>query len=336
MRVQPEALLSSFRVLRRGGVREFHAYITGMEGRHTRRVDVPDEPGLIELRHASLGQVEVGLQRSAVHSTVEAQRGSGDAYLLQFPLDCRVELAVNGHPCLARPGDAIVLSPTQHVQRSAGPGWTLVFRIAGPLLRTQLATRSGVSPTGPLVFQPILEDSEELLAFSLLIVEALDRGAARRGNRIARLLEEGLVDLLLDLQPHTHASGRLGRQLSARAERIRRVSEYLDAHPEETLRAGKLARVAGCSLRALQATFSQMCGLRLGDYVRRHRLARARTLLENAQAGSTVSALAAQAGFSHMARFAQAYKARYGESPSQTLRRVTAAPRDRSAPTRRN
>jgi AraC-like DNA-binding protein len=46
-----------------------------------------------------------------------------------------------------------------------------------------------------------------------------------------------------------------------------------------------------------------------------------RKLLAAEPGGETVTTVAAGLGFAHLARFAGRYRARYGEAPSQTLRR---------------
>ena len=60
----------------------------------------------------------------------------------------------------------------------------------------------------------------------------------------------------------------------------------------------------------------------LGTYLRNIRLARAHQDLQEADPSSTtVAAIAYRWGFSHVPRFATAYRERYGELPSATIRR---------------
>jgi AraC-like DNA-binding protein len=57
------------------------------------------------------------------------------------------------------------------------------------------------------------------------------------------------------------------------------------------------------------------------EFLRRIRFERARDELLAADGGATVLAVALRWGFSHPSRFAVEYRTRYGESPSETLRR---------------
>lgn len=103
---------------------------------------------------------------------------------------------------------------------------------------------------------------------------------------------------------------------------ISRAEEYIRSYGASRLTPLDLARHAGLSLRALQTLFHSKHGCTIGQYVKNHRLALARQMLE-AAAGThaTVAEIATRSGFSHPSRFTQEYKARFGERPSHTLRR---------------
>jgi transcriptional regulator GlxA family with amidase domain len=55
-------------------------------------------------------------------------------------------------------------------------------------------------------------------------------------------------------------------------------------------------------------------------YVRNLRFERVRQALLRAEAEDSVTRIAMSCGFSHMGRFAVAYRQRFGERPSQTLK----------------
>lgn len=322
MNTEPNRLLAAHTVLRTGDVAEFHAYIAGMEGGHTRHV-VDTGPLEIELRHAFLGRLDVGLHYASVRMTVVAARRRSDCYLVQFPLSGGIELEVNHREFSVLPGSAAVLSPSQQVRRTGLPGWTLVIRAPGAHMRAHLEARLGRALRGDVTFHPrISTGAAELLSFALLIVEAIDRGAAPAGSSVATVLEDGFLSLLVDLQPHSHGTRLSQSDVAARSARIRTLANHIDRHLDEPLTVGHLARVAGCSPRSLQATFNELCGLSPMAYVQQRRLTAARALLQTEGAAARVSDIAWRTGFSHLARFAARYKARYGESPSETRRRA--------------
>jgi AraC-like DNA-binding protein len=322
----PDRLLAGYTVLRTHDADVLHAYIAGMEGRHTRNV-VSKGPIVIELRHASLGTLDVAMQYSSAKITVSTTRRKSDCFLIQFPLSGGIDLEVNDREFSVEPGAGLVMSPSQRVRRTGRPGWTLAFRIPGDTMRARLEARLGRALRGDLAFHPrIGVGAAEVLAYALIVVDALDRGTATAGGSVAAVLEEGFVSLLLDIQPHSQGARLSRSEVAARAARVRAVAAHVDQHLDQPLTVAALAKVAGCSARSLQATFRELCGLTPMEYVLHRRLSAARSVLEAGDGDARVSDVALRSGFSHLARFAARYKARYGESPSQTRRRALARP----------
>jgi transcriptional regulator GlxA family with amidase domain len=56
-------------------------------------------------------------------------------------------------------------------------------------------------------------------------------------------------------------------------------------------------------------------------YLRNVRLARVREALTRADRSGSVTEIAVEWGFAHLGRFAAEYRAHFGESPADTLRR---------------
>jgi transcriptional regulator GlxA family with amidase domain len=95
----------------------------------------------------------------------------------------------------------------------------------------------------------------------------------------------------------------------------------MHAEPWQPFTVVDLARVAGVSVRVLQESFRQHVGMSPLAYLRRLRLDGAHTELSRADPWDlSVTDVAYRWGFTHLGRFAGAYRSRYGESPSQTLR----------------
>lgn len=103
--------------------------------------------------------------------------------------------------------------------------------------------------------------------------------------------------------------------------RLAPVVRYLEAHAAEPVTPRELAGVGCMSLRALHASFRRALGEPPMAYLRRVRLDRVRAELLGADpARVRVTDVAARWGFSHPSRFAQQYRAHFGELPSLTLR----------------
>lgn len=109
---------------------------------------------------------------------------------------------------------------------------------------------------------------------------------------------------------------------------VRRVRSYVAEHLQEPLTVDDLALAGRTGVRSLQAAFRRELGRTPMEYVREARLTAARADLlagEPADAVSqepaTVAAVAHRWGFVNAGRFSSHYARRYGEYPSDTVRR---------------
>ena len=131
-----------------------------------------------------------------------------------------------------------------------------------------------------------------------------------------------LLTGLLAAQPHSY-SAMLAAQASPAAPRhVVRAQDYIRAHrrPADHRRRarGRRRRRRAHALRGLPPVpWDDAHGVPEGDAAR----ARARAELEAAPPETGVTAIALKWGFVHLGRFAQDYRRRYGELPSETLRR---------------
>jgi transcriptional regulator GlxA family with amidase domain len=100
------------------------------------------------------------------------------------------------------------------------------------------------------------------------------------------------------------------------------VFELLTTHLREPWSVARLARALGCSSRSLHRKVRREYGVSPMLLLRQARLVRARAELESASPGTTVTGVALDCGFTHLGRFSCDYASRFGERPSQTLRRA--------------
>ncbi len=85
-------------------------------------------------------------------------------------------------------------------------------------------------------------------------------------------------------------------------------------------RVADLARLCGVSRRSLEKHFRQFLACAPAEFLHRERLSQAHQLLLRAPRGITVTEAAGACGLLHFGRFAASYRARFGQSPSETLR----------------
>jgi transcriptional regulator GlxA family with amidase domain len=115
-------------------------------------------------------------------------------------------------------------------------------------------------------------------------------------------------------------SGPVGKPIPVTV--IRRAEEFLAAHLSVPLSRAQLAEVAGFSIRTLSREFVKKHGMGPMTFLKQRRLEAAYRELLGADKGSgVVTKVAMRFGFSHLGKFAIAYRQAFGECPSQTLKR---------------
>lgn len=102
---------------------------------------------------------------------------------------------------------------------------------------------------------------------------------------------------------------------------VRRMDEYLTVHPAADIYGTDLARACNVSPRTLQTAARAVRGMSVHRYLRLRRLWLVRRTLALGRPQAKVSGIARANGFWHMGEFASAYRATFGETPSETLAR---------------
>lgn len=158
-----------------------------------------------------------------------------------------------------------------------------------------------------------------LAQFRLLAAQPELVALAQRDERVAVELEHLLLSLLLAGQPHRPAEPAPAAGIAPAV--VRRAETWIEAHACEPIRLADIAAAADVPVRTLLDGFQRFRAASPMQLVRQYRLAHARHRLLDATDDARIADIALDCGFAHLGRFSQAYRRRYGESPSDTLRR---------------
>jgi AraC-like DNA-binding protein len=291
---------------------------------HELRLTGPAQRLDARMHHLAFGDVSV----SRLKYGAEVEIGPGpleDFYLVQTPLTGHA-LIESGHEHVdSGPEVASVLSPTEPTSmRWSADNDQLMVRIARPLMERALLAQLGRPAGEPLVFQPGFL-WRECSAWRCLMSYLLDCSAQNidfvHNKLLTAQIEQLVVTTLLSMQPHNSGGAQPARRTAILPRHVRRVEEYLQAHAHEPVSAEQLAELAGVSLRSLYAGFKDFCGVSPMQYLKGLRLDRARADMLNLPDVTSVAGVAMRWGFAHLGRFSADYRERFGESPSETLRR---------------
>lgn len=141
-------------------------------------------------------------------------------------------------------------------------------------------------------------------------------------SRNIRHVEETLSVNLLE-----NWAAQVGLDLSAEEHVIvprviRMAEEYMVEHAADAPTLTEIAQTLGISVRNLTMNFKKFRGCTPGQFLREQRLQAVRSELLSSDQEHTVSQIAASLGYIHMGEFAKAYRKRFGERPSETLKRT--------------
>ncbi len=121
--------------------------------------------------------------------------------------------------------------------------------------------------------------------------------------------------------PHNYSAFLEDRTRSAASWQVRRAEEYIEAHWDQPITIEALAQVTSASTRSLFYQFKRNRGQSPMTFVKEVRLRRAKEMLERIDRGPSVTETALACGFTYLGHFANDYFKRFGERPSETLRR---------------
>lgn len=277
-------------------------------------------------RHHTALQVDYSVNFVAYGSTVEIDPGElSRFFLLQLPLKGSAKVRCGTVAADVRAGiRGSLLSPTLGTRMTWNEGCEkLIVLIRREALEEQFESlthermravefETGVELSG-MVGRAILQHAQLMLEAAETTDGVPDAYRA--------LLRDGLTTLLLSKLASNVASAFAKPAPSADPPAVRRAQDYMAANVERAISMADIATASGVSLRSLQDAYRRARGMTLGEGLLSLRLERFRDTLLTANAPGSVADAAFAAGFGHLGRAAAAYRERYGEAPSETLRR---------------
>jgi AraC-like DNA-binding protein len=276
--------------------------------------------------HAPVARSSLNFIRYGADSYIDAGE-QPDCFMFKLTARGPLEaLRSRAHHAL-RPGEMIVSGPHCHLRvRFADDTGLLIFKVPRETLERGLANLVGDDIARPVAFRdgPIAGAgpmASVIRGLQLLRAELDDDDSLARHPAAAAEYQDFLITALLRAWPHSQ-SWRLDRTAQAAPRHVKRVVDHIEADPGAPHTAADLVAISGVGASALYEAFRRHQGCSPGTYLREARLRRARTDLKRPGGSATVTDIALRWGFSHLGRFSAQYRAAFGESPSQTLRRA--------------
>lgn len=323
---EPRALLANHSLFRTADLDEAREAVARVFCPH--RLALEDRDHGLRAVHNSARLGRVTLNYLDYGAAVHIEPGElGSFFLVQIPVAGRSLIRCGPQEIVSTPALASVPAPTEHLDMHWDAGDPqLIVKVERPVLEHALQQMLGHALSRPIRFDLGMDltsaAGRSWLALVRLLVSEAEQGdgLAQQPLAVAHV-EDALLTSLLLAQPHNYSAQLHEAQRPIPPKVVRRAMELIESKAELSLTTEDIARAACVSVRTLQEAFQKYVGCSPMAYLRDVRLQRVHDELRASDSGHcTVTDVALNWGFFHHGRFTAAYRAKFGEPPSQTLR----------------
>ncbi|QWS32522.1 helix-turn-helix domain-containing protein [Curtobacterium aetherium] len=246
--------------------------------------------------------------------------GPRDDHVVFWLQHGRLEMHFADRSRVIEPGSPYIASASEEYRFESDETVYNGVHISDAFLRRTAGELGYPMPDGPVLF----DQQDELVArhgplrrllgdVSPTLMDDRVRGAMRTA------LNRRLATVVLD----TFLLRDRGDDVPT-ASRLRAAIAFIEEHARDRPTVPAIAAAAGLSERGLQEVFARTLGVTPNGFLRDQRLDGVRAELLRGASPNSVLEVARRWRFTNPSRFAVAYRARFGEDPSATLRAATA------------
>jgi AraC-like DNA-binding protein len=284
----------------------------------------------VRFRHCSLDVGEISINSLQYGAAIRiGVSPPADTFLLLILLEGSGTVKQDGYithinnqrPYVFNPGIPAVLELSRNQTN-------FTIRITMSAFRRALERESGRTLISELIFQTYLPDSQinvkALCNFLSYLCDEIDQGNLNFNlPLIEKQYEQTILSLVLAELPHNHKEFIGMEALKSAPDCIRKVEKLVAKNFADYISLSEMAVCAGVSVRTLQNSFRRFRNITPMEFLRDYRLSVSRQLLtDDKHVDRNISKIATNCGFTHLSKFAKCYRKRYGESPSETRKKV--------------
>lgn len=252
-----------------------------------------------------------------------------DDFRLVLALHAPSQFSWRGHSYLVSEKQGIVVNPSSKINVDRySRSQTLVLKTSYSILKGHLELLTNQNIKGTLKFDKQIDLGQGPGAYLYELMSRLSYDAQYND----RLLQEpgikrGYGELILGAilaLPHNYSHSLHPKGKPVYIPRIvTRAEDYMRSHFNELITISDLIRICRCSQKELFSSFKSSREYTPMEFLLEQRLQAARKeLIEPGTAAYTISEVAHICGFAHLGRFAKQYRKRFGELPSDSVKRA--------------
>jgi AraC-like DNA-binding protein len=310
------AILSRFPLIETASLYDARKKTSSIWGAHRSRLFGKKK---YQLTHNRAEMPRSALNYISCSAGVEAESaGPLPRYWVIIPLNGHIEAAVDGQEFCASPSTAVVLAPWEQHCLRATPVECMILELDEPLVSESLG--DGLAGARGCVLEGPYRNA--LQAMLLGVASVLDdwaTGALGTKSHPAFLshLETAVASCMAGGVKDATDGGYQGGVVGSIP--LQAIRSFLRCHLAEKITVADIASSFGISVRTLQSGFADHHFMSPMAMLRVMRLDEARKLLKSPKGPQSIADVCSLVGYGHAGRFAQEYRTRFCESPSETL-----------------
>lgn len=248
-----------------------------------------------------------------------------DFYLIQIPIAGTAEVTNGIRSVWSTRSMGVVLNPDRITRMRWHEGCEQILVQIEKSYVSEIAARMTGVDANVVRFLPGLDMRHSAVASWTRRLKGLFGAAETRelfhepAHPHQRQLEETLVTSLLEVQASTVSHYFEDLSSGASPAILKRATEMINERFDQDISLLDICAFAGTTPRNLQILFKRELGCSPTEKLQEVRLNFARHLLLSDSGNQSVAEIADRSGHRHAGRFSIAYKARFGETPKQTL-----------------
>ncbi|MCF7981861.1 MAG: AraC family transcriptional regulator [Pseudomonadales bacterium] len=277
--------------------------------------------------HAPLSDISVNYLHYGAEASVKVEQLG--FFLIEIPLSGISETQYGKARVTTNTGSGVVAGPYQQFStRWNAECSKLLIKINRLALEQHLSMMLGSDLQRPLDFSVGIDlyspVSASLWHMVQWLVAELENSQSLLNNAPMGYsqYEQMLMWVLLNAQPNNYSAELASRQPRVAPHYVHYVEDYVNQHSAEAITLSQLVEISGVSGRTLLEGFRRYKGTSPMKYLKSVRMERVHEELKNADPGRyRVTEIALAWGFTQLGKFSVEYKQRFGESPSDTLKK---------------
>lgn len=247
-----------------------------------------------------------------------------------LPRSGGVDCLLGSSTVQSRPGE-LLIAGSREVEQIALRGEPIlldVLRLDREVIAQAFASIFEIPLVGDLNLAPVLDLGTPCGNLIGSIAQTaiggmLDNGPLLYSPIALSNLTSALADSLVRLVPHRYTHLLDTKHIVPTPRHVHHAAAFMRANIAKPITVSMVAHSVGVSVRALELGFRKFKNLTPATYLRSIRLQAAREeLLSLETRGQSIREIGLKWGFFHFGRFSTVYRTAYGETPSETRKRL--------------